>query len=133
MSFGGVQMLSTALNMGGGVAIQSGNPWAVGGGVAATLAGAGLGILSGTNENKSEVGSNYTDALKADLEKNGLLDDFISKGEAQLKKKGLYHHANEDDKLEDILNYFVRGDIEYNDQRINSIATKHLFGANNLF
>jgi hypothetical protein len=45
----------------------------------------------------------------------------------------LFYHSNEEDKIEDILNYFVRGDIEYNDQRINTIATKHLFGANNLF
>ena len=126
-------MLSTALNMLGGVAIQTGNPYAVGGGVAATLAGAGLGILSGTNENKSEVGSNYTDAVREDLEKSKLLEDFIVKGEKQLKKKGLFYHANEDDKIEDLLNYFVRGDIEYNDQRINNIARKHLFGANNLF
>ena len=133
MSFGGVQMLSTALNMLGGVAIQSGNPYAVGGGVAATLAGAGLGIVSGVNENKSEVGSNYTDAVREDLEKNKLLEDFIAKGEKQLKKKGLFYHENEDDKIEDILNYFVRGDVEYNDQRINNIARKHLFGANNLF
>jgi hypothetical protein len=50
-----------------------------------------------------------------------------------MKKRNLFYHKDENDKLEDILNYFVRGDIEYNDQRINEIATKHLFGANNLF
>ena len=81
MSFGGTQMLSTALNMIGGIATQSGNPYAVGAGVAATLAGAGLGIVSGINENKSEVGSNYKDAIKADFEKKELLDEFVKKGE----------------------------------------------------
>ena len=133
MSFGGTQMLSTALNMIGGVAIQTGNPYAVAGGVVSTIAGAGLGIVSGLNENKSEVGSNYTDAVRKDLENRGLLDDFIKKGEAQLKKKGLFYHGDDESKIEDILNYFVRGDIQYNDQKINDVATKHLFGANNLF
>lgn len=133
MSFGGTQLLSTALNMAGGVAIQTGNPYLVGAGVASTLVGAGLGIVSGINENKSEIGSNYTDVLREDLQNNGLLADFVKKGEEQLKKKKMFYHKDEEDKIQDILNYFVRGDISYNDQRINDIATKHLFGANNLF
>lgn len=133
MSFGGVQMLSTALNMGGAVAIQTGNPYAVAGGVASTLAGAGLGILSGVNENKSEVGSNYKDAVIKELQDKGLYEDFMHDMEYQMKKKKLFYHKNEDDKMTDAFNYFIRGDIYTNDQRIREIATKHLFGANNLF
>lgn len=133
MSFGGIQMLSTALNMGGAVAIQTGNPYAVAGGVAATLAGAGLGVVSGIHENKSEVGSNYRDAVVKELQDKGLYDDFMHDMEYQMKKKNLFYHKDEQDKINDAFNYFVRGDIYTNDQRVREIATKHLFGANNLF
>lgn len=133
MSFGGIQMLSTALNMGGAVAIQTGNPYAVAGGVGATLAGAGLGIISGVHENKSEVGSNYRDAVIKELQDKGLYEDFMHDMEHQMRKKGLFYHKDEEDKMNDAFNYFIRGDIYTNDQRIREIATKHLFGANNLF
>ena len=133
MSFGGIQMLSTALNMGGAVAIQTGNPYAVAGGVGATLAGAGLGIISGVHENKSEVGSNYKDAVIKELQDKGLYEDFMHDMEYQMKKKGLFYHKDEEDKMNDAFNYFIRGDIYTNDQRVREIATKHLFGANNLF
>ena len=133
MSFGGLQLLSTGLNLAGAVAVRTPNPYIAAGGVASTLLGAAAGIVSGVHENRSEVGSNYKDAVIKELQDKDLYEDFMHDMEYQMKKKKLPYHDDEEDKMTDAFNYFLRGDIQSNDQRVRDIARKHLFGAANLF
>ena len=127
-SFNGVQMLSTGLDWLGMGLLMAKDPIAKVAGAAATAAGSVLGLTSGVYENRAEITQGYIQGLQKDLEKEGLLSEFLEEGRRQLKEKGIPVRDEQD-----IFRHFILKDYKNNNPVVQELALRHMFGANNAF
>jgi hypothetical protein len=127
-AFNGIQLLSTGLDYLGMGLLMSNNPHAMAAGSVATAAGATLGIMSGINENRSEITNNYISGLRASLQREGKLDKFLKDGRKQLAEKNITVRNDQD-----VFRHFILKDYVVSDPIIQDLALRHMFGANNAF
>lgn len=127
-SFNGAQLLSTGLDWLGAGLLYAQHPAAKAAGVAAIVAGGGLGILSGVYENRAEVTQNYIQGLRDDLDKHGKLKKFLEEGKKQLEEQNIPVRDEQD-----VFRHFILKDYKSNDPVVRQLALRHMFGANNLF
>lgn len=127
-SFNTTQLLGMGLNTIGQGLMMVKNPYAAAAGLVTTLAGAGVNIASGENENDAEVASNYKEGLISSLQKAGIYEDFIKDGKQQLDEKGIYY--KDDDEV--VTNFILKRWFP-NNKQAKDIAINRMFGAQNLF
>lgn len=127
-SFMGAQLLSTGLDYLGMGLMYAPHPAAKAAGIVSTIAGAGVGILSGDYENRAEVTDNYIAGLTESLKREGKLEDFLNEGRKQLKEKGI--KVDED---KDVFTHFLLKDYVTYDPVVRELALRHMFGANNVY
>lgn len=127
-SYWKTQAVATGLMFAGSALVQSKSAATAATGLGLVATGAGIQFLSGANENNAEVSSNWQQGFQNELVVKGLFDKFIKDGRHKLAKKGINAPTDQD-----VLDNYTLGNFKSDNDQVENIAEKYIYGANNLF